>query len=109
MTTSSVSIVLTTLGADADAPALARALVEERLAACVNILPKVTSIYRWKGRVETDNEQQLIIKTAAHKLEALESRLRQIHPYELPEFIVLEPSETSAAYFTWVNESVSVG
>jgi periplasmic divalent cation tolerance protein len=106
VTASSVSIVLTTLGADADASALARTLVEERLAACVNILPQVTSIYRWKGSVETAGEQQLIIKTAGHKLEALESRLRQLHPYELPEFIVLEPSGTSAAYFSWVNESV---
>lgn len=106
MTTSSVSIIFTTLSANADAAALARTLVEEHLAACVNILPKVTSIYRWKGTIETDNEQQLIIKTASHKVPALESRLHHLHPYEVPEFLVIEATDASAAYFTWVNESV---
>ena len=104
---STVSIVLTTLGADADAAALARTLVEERLAACVNVLPPMTSIYRWHGRVEQDREQQIVIKTATDRLAALEARLRQLHPYELPEFLVLTPSTGSEAYLAWVGDSVS--
>ena len=99
-------LVLTTLGADADAAALARTLVEERLAACVNVLPAMTSTYRWKGTVEQDREQQLLIKTAADRVDALATRLRQLHPYELPEFILLEGT-ASAAYAEWVRESVS--
>jgi periplasmic divalent cation tolerance protein len=104
--TSSVSIVLTTIGADADAATLAKTLVEERLAACVNIVPGVTSIYRWQGTVSQDLEQQLIIKTATASLDALEARLRQLHPYELPEFIVVQASGGSDAYLNWVTESV---
>ena len=98
--------MLTTLGADADAAALAKTLVEERLAACVNIVPGVTSIYRWQGTVSQDREQQLIIKTATASLRALEARLRQLHPYDLPEFIVLHASDGSEAYLSWVMESV---
>ena len=98
-------LVLTTLGADADAAALARTLVEERLAACVNVLPAMTSIYRWKGSVEQDREQQLLIKTAPERVDALEARLRQLHPYELPEFLVLAASG-SDAYLGWIDEVV---
>ena len=68
MPASTVSIVLTTLGADADAAAIARTLIEERLAACVNILPPMTSIYRWQGKVEQDREQQMVIKTASGRV-----------------------------------------
>jgi periplasmic divalent cation tolerance protein len=101
-------LVLTTLGADADAAALARTLVEERLAACVNVLPAMTSIYRWKGSVEENREQQLLIKTAPDRVEALATRLRQLHPYELPEFILLN-GDASAAYALWVDESTRPG
>ena len=87
---STVAIVLTTLGADADAATLARTLVEERLAACVNMLPPMTSVYRWQGKVEQDREQQMVIKTTADRVAALQTRLRQLHPYELPEFLVLD-------------------
>ena len=105
---SDAALVLTTLGADADAAALARALVEERLAACVNVLPAMTSIYRWKGSVEQEREQQLLIKTTAGRVEALAARLRELHPYELPEFIVLDAA-ASAAYAAWVVESTRAG
>ena len=101
-----IRIVLTTIGADADAAALGRALVDERLAACVNVLPVMTSIYRWHGRVEQDREQQIVIKTTAGRLRALEARLRQLHPYELPEFLVLVPGGGAEAYLAWVGESV---
>jgi len=102
---SELALVLTTLGADADAAALARTLVEERLAACVNVVPGMTSIYRWKDNVEQEREQQLLIKTTAGRVEALAARLRELHPYELPEFIVLDVS-ASAAYGAWVKETV---
>ena len=101
-------LVLTTLGAEADAAALARTLVDERLAACVNVLPVMTSIYRWKGSVEQDREQQLLIKTTAGNVVALAARLRELHPYELPEFIVLD-AEASEAYGEWVDDSTGAG
>jgi periplasmic divalent cation tolerance protein len=103
---SDAAIVLTTLGADADAAALARALVEEHLAACVNVLPPMTSVYRWRGQVEQDHEQQLIIKTTAVRVAALEARLRALHPYELPEFLVLN-AVAGTAYGAWVGESTT--
>ena len=97
------AIVLTTLGAEADAGALARTLVEERLAACVNVLPAMTSVYRWKGVVEQEREQQLVIKTAPGRVAALEARLRELHPYDLPEFVVLDAA-AGAAYGAWIAE-----
>jgi periplasmic divalent cation tolerance protein len=99
-------VVLTTLGADTDAAALARTLVQEGLAACVNVLPVMTSVYRWKGVVEQDREQQLVIKTARAGLPALQARLRELHPYELPEFLVLSASG-SEAYLGWIGDVVS--
>ena len=102
----SAVIVLTTLGADADATAFARTLVEERLAACVNILPPMRSVYRWKGSVEEDREQQLVIKTSRERLETLQQRLHALHPYEVPEFIVLPIVGGSQAYLEWLAESV---
>jgi periplasmic divalent cation tolerance protein len=101
-----VSIVLTTLGAEADAAVLARTLVQERLAACVNILPVMTSVYWWKGAVAEDRELQLVIKTAPDKLAALEARLHQLHPYEVPEFLVLATTGGSAAYLAWLRDAL---
>ena len=93
--------MLTTIGADADAVAFARALVEERLAACVNVLPPMTSVYRWKETVEEGREQQLFIKTTSGRAAALEARLRELHVYELPEFLVLA-GQAGEAYRDWV-------
>ena len=98
-------IVLTTLGAQTDAAAFARVLVDERLAACVNILPAMTSIYRWKGAIEEDREQQLVIKTTSDRVEALEARLHEVHPYELPEFLVVAATQASAGYLQWLDEA----
>jgi periplasmic divalent cation tolerance protein len=103
-----VRIVLTTIGSESAGLVLARALVDERLAACVNVLPQMTSVYRWKGAVEQDNEHQVVIKTAVDRLPALEARLRELHPYELPEFLVLEVGNGSAAYLAWVLESAGL-
>ncbi len=105
---SSVVIVLTTLAADADAAAIARTLVDERLAACINVLTPMTSYYRWKGAIEEDREQQLVMKTTPERVDALGARLRELHPYELPEFIVLD-ARASEAYGKWVGESVRSG
>jgi periplasmic divalent cation tolerance protein len=96
-----MTVVLTTLGADADAATFARALVEQRLAACVNILPPMVSIYWWKGSTAADREQQLVIKTAADRLPALQAWLLAHHPYETPELLVLQ-AEASDAYFRWL-------
>ena len=79
-------------------------LIDERLAACVNILPPMTSIYRWQGKVEQDREQQMIIKTARTRVADLQTRVRELHPYELPEFLVLDATG-SEAYLAWVGES----
>jgi periplasmic divalent cation tolerance protein len=102
-----VRIVLTTIGSETDALNLARPLVDEHLAACVNVLPAMVSIYRWKGSIEQDKEHQIVIKTSSDRLPALEARLRQIHPYELPEFLVLDAGG-GAAYLAWVRESVGL-
>jgi len=101
-----IVLVLTTIGADADAAALGRTLVEEGLAACVNVLPPMTSIYRWQGAVQHEREQQLLIKTTRLAVPQLEARLRTLHPYELPEFVVLD-ADASRAYGAWVEESVA--
>lgn len=104
MNNSRAAIVLTTLGAATDAASLARTLVEERLAACVNVLPAMTSTYRWKNAVEEEREQQLVIKTSRDRVAALEARIRELHPYELPEFLVLDASGADA-YLAWIRES----
>ncbi len=102
-----VAIVLTTLGPDANAASIARTLVSEHLAACVNVLPMMTSVFRWEGNIEQGHEQQLVIKTAAGAIHALEARLQQLHPYDLPEFLVI-PASGSGAYLDWVRGSVEV-
>jgi periplasmic divalent cation tolerance protein len=98
-------LVLTTLGETADVGAFARTLVEERLAACVNVLPPMSSTYWWKGAVETDREHQLVLKTSTDRLEALTERLRTLHPYELPELLVIDVAGGSEAYLGWLHES----
>jgi periplasmic divalent cation tolerance protein len=97
-----VVLVLTTVPDDASAETIARALVDEKLAACVNLLAPMTSIYRWKGAVERDIERQLVMKTTRALVPALERRLKELHSYELPEFIVLEVDSGSDAYLQWV-------
>jgi periplasmic divalent cation tolerance protein len=104
--TQGVVLVLTTIAAEADAAALARTLVDERLAACVNLLPPMTSVYRWKGQIEQDREQQVVIKTTGDRLGELETRLRELHSYEVPEFLIISADAGAAAYLEWVEEAV---
>ena len=100
-------VVLTTCSNDEDAAALARTLVERRLAACVNAISKVASTYRWKGEVQQDRETLLIIKTTAPRLAALEQAIREQSKYDLPEVIALPVVGGGAEYLAWVGESVA--
>ena len=99
-------VVLSTVGSAEDAERIAGALVARRLAACVNVVPGVRSIYRWKGRVETDDERLLVIKTRRDRFEAVREALVALHPYDLPEAIVLPIEAGHAPYLAWIDESV---
>lgn len=97
-----VRVVLVTAPDSACAEALAHALVEERLAACVNVVPGVRSFYRWEGRIQEDAEFLLVAKTRAEHLDALAARVDALHPYDLPEVLALSATEGSDAYLDWV-------
>jgi periplasmic divalent cation tolerance protein len=99
-------LVLTTAADREEAGRLGRAVVEERLAACATLIPGVESIYRWKGEVESAAEMMLVIKTGADQLVALEARLRELHSYETPEFLVLRVEAGSHAYLEWLAGSL---
>ena len=101
--TTPCQIVLTTCPDSETAGRIARALVEEGLAACVSILPPMQSIYRWKGAVETATEQLLIIKTAADRFLAVQDRIKGLHSYELPEIIAVPIVAGSPDYLAWLN------
>lgn len=103
---SGVRLVLSTAPDIAVARQLASALVEERLAACVSLLPGLESTYRWQGKTETSAEILLLIKTAEEKVEVLLARLPQLHPYEVPEALVFPVESGLAAYLAWVREGV---
>jgi periplasmic divalent cation tolerance protein len=100
-------LIVTTAGSRDEAERIARALVDERLAACVNIVPGLTSIYRWQGKVEAAPELLLLIKTTAANLSRLEEAVRRLHSYEVPEFIVLTPESASKPYLEWLLESAA--
>jgi periplasmic divalent cation tolerance protein len=99
-------VVLSTVGKAEDAERIGRALVERRLAACVNVLPAVTSIYRWKGKMEKDEERVLVIKTRAERFASLKQALVLLHPYEVPEVIALPITDGHQPYLDWLDESV---
>jgi periplasmic divalent cation tolerance protein len=100
-------IALTTLPADADAAEFGRTLVDERLAACVNLLPVMESIYRWEGKIEFEAERQLVIKTSRDRVGDLWDRVRELHPYEVPEFVVISIVDGNEAYLRWIGDSTS--
>ncbi len=98
-------VVLVTCASAAEAKRIARAVVEARLAACVNILPgAVTSVYRWKGNVESAREKLLLIKTSRRRLAKLRGAVERLHSYDVPEFIALPIAAGSRAYLAWMNE-----
>ena len=100
-------VVWTTIGSATDGQTLASILVNERLAACVNVLGEMDSVYRWKGGVESERERQLVIKTTAERLPALQARVHELHPYEVPEFMVLPVVSGSEPYLRWIMESTT--
>lgn len=95
-------LVLTTIG-DADvAGQIARTLLDERLIACANLLPAGRSIYRWQGAIEEAEETLLLLKTTRNRYRSLEARLRELHPYELPEIVAIRPEAVLPAYASWI-------
>jgi periplasmic divalent cation tolerance protein len=104
-----VCLALTTCPNQETATRIAEALVTERLATCVNQLPNVRSTYFWDGRLQNDDEILLMIKTTLSQVRGLESRLKAVHPYELPELIVLPVIAGNEAYLRWVREGVAKG
>lgn len=102
-----VRIALSTAGSLDEAERIARTLVEQRLAACVNLIPQIKSVYRWQGEIEESAEVLLMIKTTASRLDALESTLHKLHSYAVPEFLVFDVASGSAAYLNWMLESVA--
>ena len=101
-----VRIVLTTASSQAEARKIGHALVERRLAACVNIVPQVESVYRWQGNVETANEWLLLIKTEADLFERVRDAVKELHSYDLPECVMLEVAAGSQEYLGWIAENV---
>ena len=99
-------MAVTTTGDEQSAVVLARALVERRIVACVNIMPRVRSLYRWKGAIEDDTECVLLMKTRGDRYHALASALDELHTYDVPELIVLAIEQGSPAYFDWLNDSL---
>lgn len=99
-------VVLVTCPLDRSGP-LARALVQERLVACVNRLPEVTSVYRWEGEVQEDSESLLVMKTTSKGFPRLRDRVLELHPYDLPEILALPVVDGLPGYLSWVVDEVS--
>ena len=100
---SEIAVVMSTAGSLDEATRIGRALVERRLAACVNVIPNVVSIYRWEGSIQTDSEWLLIVKTRAERFEEVRSLIVELHTYELPEIVMIEPSRVDPAYRAWIE------
>ena len=98
-----MKLVLTT-APPAEAEKIARALVEERLCACAQVLPPMRSVYWWKGKVQDAQERLILLKTDEVHLERLEARLTKLHPYDVPEFVAMDVAHASAAYSSWLKE-----
>jgi periplasmic divalent cation tolerance protein len=103
-----VVIVLTTLPADADSEAFSAALVNERLAACASVGAEMTSVYTWRGEIERARERQLVLKTVEDKVPLIKARLATLHPYDVPELLVLRVADGGEAYLAWVRESTAL-
>lgn len=101
-------IVLTTCGDLEQATQIAETLVREALAACVNIVPAVRSVYRWQNKIEVDDEVLLVIKSARGLYAAIEQRINELHSYELPEIVAVPIVTGSNKYLQWINEQVAV-
>ncbi len=100
-------IVLSTAGSEEEARKIARHLVEKQLAACVNIVPHIESIYRWQGKVESSREWLLVIKTSAERFASVHAAIAEVHSYDLPECVSLAIEDGSADYLEWIGDCVS--
>ena len=100
-------VVLCTVPDEATAEKLAKDLVEERLAACVNAIPGVRSFYRWQGKIESDTEVQLVIKTRHGRFDELAAWIKANHPYELPEIVAVPAERVSEEYLAWAVQQTS--
>jgi periplasmic divalent cation tolerance protein len=98
-------IILTTAGSQEEAGKIAYALVERRLAACVNIVPRIESVYRWQGKVETAEEWLLLVKTQADYFERIRDAVKELHSYDLPECVMLEVTASSQEYLDWIAKN----
>ena len=105
----SAIVVIVTASNEEEAAKIGRALVEERLAACANIVPKIRSIYRWEGKVQDDPEALMLIKTTDKAFDALVSRVKELHSYSVPEIIALPIGAGSSDYLSWIEESTDSG
>ncbi len=99
-------LVLSTSGSESEARKVAETLVERRLAACVNIVPRVQSVYRWEGKVEHADEYLLLIKTVKEREEQVAAAIRELHSYEVPECIAIQVESGSAEYLKWISDSI---
>jgi periplasmic divalent cation tolerance protein len=99
-------IVFSTAGSEEEARKIAHHLVEQRLAACVNIVPQLTSIYQWQGKIEEGREWLLLIKTSAEMFGRVQAAIRELDSYELPECIAIDIAEGSPAYLKWLDNGV---
>ena len=99
-------LVFTTAGSEVEASKIARALVERRLAACVNILPRIKSVYRWEEKIEESQEWLLVIKTGQELFDKVRDAIKELHSYELPECISIQIEDGSSEYLRWINTSV---
>ena len=99
-------LVLTTCGSLEEAKGIAHALVERRLAACVNIVPQIESVYRWQGKIDTAKEWLLLIKTTAKAFPRLRDSLTELHSYDCPECLEISVEGGLAAYLDWIDKSV---
>jgi|SRR5579863_769588 len=102
-------IVLTTAGSDDEAHIIARHLVEHKLAACVNIVPRIESVYRWQGKVESSREWLLLIKTTAEGFAAVRDAIKELHSYHVPECVALAIEDGGAEYLQWLADSMKPG
>ncbi|WP_456451766.1 divalent-cation tolerance protein CutA [Hydrogenimonas sp.] len=98
--------MLVTAPNEKEAKTIARKAVEKKLAACVNIVPGLTSVYRWEGKVQEDAEVLMLIKTTKKRLEKLEKLVKKLHSYDVPEFVVLKIESGSDDYLKWLRKSV---
>lgn len=99
-------VVVTTVGTEEQAFQIARELVARRQAACVNVLPGVRSVYRWKGKICKDGELLLVIKTLAEEFEGVSATIRELHSYELPEILSFHVTQGEASFLEWIRSSV---